>query len=143
MKRKVKIYHLFGYSMIPARYGSNTNKEEFFFGQFSNLMQVYKVLSGSGLQSYSLIAKRIKQEAIYSAYDLKVLISNKKYSSQRLAIKVAYLNDLSFINQPDLLRKELLKEFYYLDYGKDFSKGRFYINKGKVQRLDRPYGSGA
>jgi hypothetical protein len=143
MKRKVKIYQLFGYSMIPARYGSNANKGEFFFGQFSNLMKAYKVLSGSGLQSYSLIAKRIKQEAIYSAYDLKVLISNKKFSSQRITIKVAYLNDLSFINQPDLLRKEILKEFYYLDYGKDFSKGRFYINKGKVERLDRPYGSGA
>ena len=143
MKRKIKIYQVFGYSMIPSRYGSSTKKEEFFFGQFSNLKRAYMVLSGSGLQSYSLIAKRINQEAIYSAYDLKVLIGNKKYSSQRLAIKVTYLNDLCFIAQPDLLRKEILKEFYYLDYGKDFSKGRFYINKGKVQRLDRPYGSGA
>ncbi len=143
MRRKTKIYQIFGYSMIPARYGSSTSKDEFFFGQFSNLLKAYKLLSGTGLQSYSLVAKKIKLDAIYSAYDLKVLINNKKYSSQRIAIKVSYLNDLCFINQPDLLRKEILKEFYYLDYGKDFSKGRFYINKGKVQRLDRPYGSGA
>ena len=143
MNRKVKIYQVFGYSMIPARYGSSTRKEEFFFGQFSNLMKAYKVLSGPGLQSYSLIAKKIKLDAIYSAFDLKVLINHKKYNSQRVAIKVVYLNDLSFISQTDLLRKEILKEFYYADYGKDFSKGRFYINKGKVQRLDRPFGSGA
>jgi hypothetical protein len=143
MKRKVKIYQVFGYSMIPARYGSSINKEEFFLGQFSNLMKAYKVLSGTGLQSYSLVAKKIKLDSIYSAFDLKVMINHKKYSSQRIAIKVSYLNDLSFIDQPDLLRKEILKEFYYLDYGKDFSKGRFYINKGKVQRLDRPFGSGA
>jgi len=143
MKRKVKIYQVFGYSMIPARYGSSTRKEEFFFGQFSNLMKAYKVLSGTGLQSYSFIAKKIKLEAIYSAFDLKVLINHKKYNSQRVAIKVVYLNDLCFISQTDLLRKEILKEFYYADYGKDFSKGRFYINKGKVQRLDRPYGSRA
>jgi hypothetical protein len=143
MKRKVKIFQLFGYSLIPARFGSSTNRSEFFFGQFSNLKNAYKVLSGTRLQSYSLIARKIKLETIYSAYDLKVTINNKKFSSQRLAIKVTYLNDLSFISQPDILRKEILKEFYYLDYGKDFSKGRFYINKGKVQRLDHPFGPGA
>lgn len=138
MKRKTKIYQVFGYSLMSAHFGSSSNKLEYFFGQYSNLKRAYKVLSGSALQSYSLIAKRIKEEGIYSAYDLKIDISYKKYTSQRVAIKVVYLNDISFISQPDLLRKEILKEFYYIDYGKDFSKGRFYIHQGKVQRLDRP-----
>lgn len=142
MKRKIKIFQIFGYSLFPANHGSQSDDSEFFFGQFSNLKKVYQVLSGDGLQSYSTIAKRIKEDAIYSAYDIKVAINNKKYMSNRMAIKVVFMNDISFINQPDLLRKDILKEFYYLDYGRDFSKGRFYVSQGKVERLDPPFGRG-
>ncbi|MFA5806389.1 MAG: hypothetical protein WC879_17295 [Melioribacteraceae bacterium] len=139
MRRKIKTFFVFGYSIFPSNYGEDGKKSEFFFGQFSNLKRAFRIISGEGLHSYSMIAKRIKEDAIYSAFDLKVTINNKKYYCNRLAIKAVFMNDITFIDEPDLLRKEILKEFYYLDYGEPFSKGMFMISKGKVKRFDSPY----
>lgn len=91
-----KLYIVKGVAYDSKNSSSLQKRVNSFVGYFSNLKEAYKNFDEKSVQSYSTIAKRLRDEGFYRAYNCKILIKPQTKFFNQIVIELVILNEIEF-----------------------------------------------
>ena len=92
MIRNKSIYLISAFEIEKSKYSESYFKSQSYSAYFGNLKQIYELLSGEKLKSYSTLSRSIAKSGNYGSKDLYLKIDNQKIKCCRIIIRKIDLN---------------------------------------------------